>query len=145
MPTLLSATLGGLSLSIGHVQTSSKEILLVIYNTVKLQKCREIQNLSIKVCTIIYSIASQMTTVMLCLHLDKCQYSRNCLNGHLCQPVTCFYGCLSVTPLRFHYLFDPAQWSLPNGQPCLHPNDHLRSKQCEQMTLLLVHMYTIFS
>ena len=30
-------------------------------------------------------------------------YSRNCLNGHLFQLVTCPYGQLSRTPLRFHY------------------------------------------
>ena len=42
---------------------------------------------------------------------SKCQvdsntYSQNCLYGHLFQQVTCPYGQLSVTPLRFHYLFD---------------------------------------
>ena len=29
------------------------------------------------------------------------KYGSNCLNGHLFQLVTCLYGQLSVTPLRF--------------------------------------------
>ena len=39
-------------------------------------------------------------------HIFILIYSPNCLNGHLFQPVICLYSHLSVTPLRFHYLFD---------------------------------------
>ena len=43
------------------------------------------------------------------------QYSRNCLNGHLCKPITCLCGRLSATPVRFYYLLILAQRSLPNA------------------------------
>ena len=38
--------------------------------------------------------------------LKKKNGSRDCLNGQLFQPVTCLYGQLSVTPLRFYKSFD---------------------------------------
>ena len=58
-------------------------------------------------------------------------YSQNCLNGHLFQPITCPYSQLSVTPLRFHYLFDncitiPSQCS--HGQPFCTPKWPLMAK-----------------